>query len=182
VVSPSLRVENLVPWRRRTRARLVLLDRHLNVVAAEPEGLELLSPYVVTNPSGQAHLSLALPALAHAIEGARCGDDVVVEFARLWVHVRAIESDQGQRFALFVERSACREDLAGIDRRYGLTCREVEVLRALLQGYSAKEIAAMLGITRHTVIDHFKHLSRKMDARNRTDMVTKALGWRAAAP
>lgn len=49
-----------------------------------------------------------------------------------------------------------------------LTERETEVLRALSQGKSNKEIARELGLQEVTIKLHVKTLCRKLDARNRT--------------
>ena len=56
-----------------------------------------------------------------------------------------------------------------------LTNREAEVLAQLRQGNSNKEISKALDITETTVKLHIRSLSDKMDARNRTDIVIKAI-------
>jgi DNA-binding NarL/FixJ family response regulator len=56
-----------------------------------------------------------------------------------------------------------------------LTPREVEVLQAVANGLSNKEIARELGISLHTVKFHLESLMRKLGASSRTEAVTKAL-------
>lgn len=56
-----------------------------------------------------------------------------------------------------------------------LTPREKEVLSQLRQGNSNKEIARALNIAETTVKLHIRSLSDKLSARNRTDIVIKAI-------
>ncbi len=51
---------------------------------------------------------------------------------------------------------------------YGLSSRELEVLRLLAQGMSDREIADELFISRHTVMRHVSHILRKLDVDSRT--------------
>lgn len=59
--------------------------------------------------------------------------------------------------------------------RAALTKREAEVLAQLRQGHSNKEIARILDIAETTVKLHVRSLSDKFSARNRTDIVIKAI-------
>ncbi len=62
-----------------------------------------------------------------------------------------------------------------IDRfagRYGLSNRESQVLRLLLEGFSTRRVAAELGISPHTVRDHVKNLYRKTGAGSRSQLVS----------
>jgi len=67
----------------------------------------------------------------------------------------------------------------GTPRQRDLTDREEEVLRAIAQGYSNKEIAAQLGISVKTVESHKSNLMEKLDFTSRTDIVRYAVrrGW-----
>jgi DNA-binding NarL/FixJ family response regulator len=55
-----------------------------------------------------------------------------------------------------------------------LTPREVEVLAAIGEGLSNKEIARRLDISLHTVKFHIESLFRKLGARTRTQALAKA--------
>lgn len=57
----------------------------------------------------------------------------------------------------------------------GLTPREDEVLAELRRGHSNKEIARELGIAETTVKLHLRSISDKLNARNRTDIVIRAI-------
>jgi two-component system nitrate/nitrite response regulator NarL len=60
--------------------------------------------------------------------------------------------------------------------RSGLSPRELEILRALVDGKSNKAIARELGITEATVKVHLKALLRKVRVNNRTQAAIWALG------
>jgi DNA-binding NarL/FixJ family response regulator len=57
----------------------------------------------------------------------------------------------------------------------GLTAQEAAILRLVAGGYSNKEIARHLGIAMGTVKNHMSDILRKLDARDRTHAVLKAL-------
>lgn len=56
-----------------------------------------------------------------------------------------------------------------------LTEREAEVLAELRRGHSNKEIARALNIAETTVKLHLRSISEKLTARNRTDIVVRAI-------
>ncbi len=56
-----------------------------------------------------------------------------------------------------------------------VTEREVAVLQLLAQGESNKEIAVGLSISEHTVKSHVGNILAKLEARDRTEAVTKAI-------
>lgn len=59
-----------------------------------------------------------------------------------------------------------------------LTDREVAVLRLVAGGYSNKEIGRTLGISDGTVKNHLTEILGKLDARDRTHAVLKAIAYR----
>ena len=61
---------------------------------------------------------------------------------------------------------------------YGLTPRETEALKLLVDGMTDKAIARELGIAAITVRLHLHNVFRKLGARNRVDAVGIALGMR----
>ena len=68
--------------------------------------------------------------------------------------------------------AACVPDTAAAPE---LTARELEVLAALAEGASNKEIARRLGISPHTAKFHVASILEKLDATGRTDAVTHAV-------
>jgi DNA-binding CsgD family transcriptional regulator len=55
--------------------------------------------------------------------------------------------------------------------RYGLSPRENEVIRLLVQGLTTTAMADQLGISPHTIRDHIKHLYRKTQTRSRSELL-----------
>jgi len=55
-----------------------------------------------------------------------------------------------------------------------LSEREREVLNLLASGLSTKEIADSLIVSANTVKTHTRHIYDKLDARNRTQAITRA--------
>jgi DNA-binding CsgD family transcriptional regulator len=55
-----------------------------------------------------------------------------------------------------------------------LTPREKQVLELVSKGYSSKQIAHHLFISRHTVESHRKHLLKKLNVNNAAELVVKA--------
>jgi LuxR family quorum sensing-dependent transcriptional regulator len=60
-------------------------------------------------------------------------------------------------------------------RPYSLTAREIEILTWAARGKSARDIGAILGITKRTVDAHANAAVRKLGAVNRTHAVAVAL-------
>lgn len=63
----------------------------------------------------------------------------------------------------------------GITKGNILTRREKEILLLVIKAYTSKEIAEQLYISLHTVENHRKHLFQKLDVKNVTGLVQKAL-------
>lgn len=77
--------------------------------------------------------------------------------------LRAIRSPEG---------GADRE--AGLEqkcRSFGITRREVDVLRLIFKGYESKEISYELGITFNTVRSHIRHIYEKCRVQNRVELI-----------
>ena len=58
---------------------------------------------------------------------------------------------------------------------YGLTPREREVLRLLVEDHTQKEIAEMLFVSPHTVDTHLRNIYRKLEVHSRVGAIVKAL-------
>lgn len=59
---------------------------------------------------------------------------------------------------------------------HGLSPREEETMRLLIEGLTTSAIADQLSISRHTVRDHLKHLYRKTGTRSRGELVSLVAG------
>ncbi|MBO8430877.1 response regulator transcription factor [Spirochaetes bacterium] len=56
-----------------------------------------------------------------------------------------------------------------------LTTREAYILQLLTEGYDSSEISDMLYISTHTVKAHISAILKKLNAKNRTQAVYKAI-------
>ncbi len=55
-----------------------------------------------------------------------------------------------------------------------LSSRETEVLNLIARGYSRKEIASLLQLSRHTVVSHIRHIYEKLEVHSRNEAVYEA--------
>jgi len=78
-----------------------------------------------------------------------------------------------------VERLTHRQRYQGDGMTEGLTEREMEVLQAVAQGKSNREIGETLFISPHTVQVHVRNIFSKLDVNNRIEVVAYAVrqGW-----
>lgn len=60
-------------------------------------------------------------------------------------------------------------------RNYNLSKRELEVLQHLSEGKTKKGVAAISNISEHTVDTHIRSIYRKLDVRNRSAAIIKAV-------
>ena len=67
-------------------------------------------------------------------------------------------------------------DLGSLQREYGVTDRELEILQLVAVGKSNKEIAHMLYISEGTVKNHLYRIMRKLDVGNRTEIAVRLTG------
>lgn len=62
-----------------------------------------------------------------------------------------------------------------LDLPTALTAREIEVLRLIARGLSAKQVAQQLAIAPRTVEHHIDHARLKTQTRNRVHMIAHAI-------
>jgi DNA-binding CsgD family transcriptional regulator len=62
-------------------------------------------------------------------------------------------------------------DFAAVQTQYGLSKRELDVLKLICQGMSNKEIAGRLFISEHTAKDHVKRILQAFNAASRSEVV-----------
>ena len=61
-----------------------------------------------------------------------------------------------------------------------LSEREREVLKYIVHGYTSREIATQLGISKLTVDTHRKHIQQKMEVSNVAELIRAAVGLELA--
>jgi DNA-binding CsgD family transcriptional regulator len=92
-----------------------------------------------------------------------------------WIllHGTSLLSDGRRRVAVVVEPAHPARIIPLLMAAYGLTEREQEVTRLVLQGDSTTQIAERLVVSPHTVQEHLKHIFEKTGVRSRRDLVGK---------
>ena len=89
-----------------------------------------------------------------------------------WITLHAERLDDRQ-VSVVVEPTRPYELAAVICDAYGLTARERDVARLVVNGCSNKEIAETLWLSQWTVQDHVKKVFEKLDVHSRSELVTK---------
>jgi DNA-binding CsgD family transcriptional regulator len=92
-----------------------------------------------------------------------------------WVvlHGATLASGGTQRVAVIVEPAHPAHIAPLLMSAYGLSEREQDVTRLVLQGESTADIAAKLVVSAHTVQQHLKSIFEKTGVRSRRDLVGK---------
>jgi DNA-binding CsgD family transcriptional regulator len=89
------------------------------------------------------------------------------------LHGAALVSGAARRVAVIVEPAHPARIAPLLMSVYGLTEREQDVTRLVLQGNSTAEIAQRLMVSTHTVQQHLKSIFDKTGVRSRRDLVGK---------
>ena len=74
------------------------------------------------------------------------------------------------RFASVVPNLRKVEAARRKSKAFGLTRREIEIVRSVVAGYSNREIAARSSISENTVKSHLSHIFNKLGASNRVEL------------
>ena len=93
----------------------------------------------------------------------------------IWVvlHGASLVSGDSHRVAVIVEPAHPARIFPLLMAAYGLTAREQDVTRLVLQGNSTTEIAQELTVSTHTVQQHLKSIFDKTGVRSRRDLVAR---------
>ena len=86
-------------------------------------------------------------------------------FPVFWIRAFLLKSESAA--ALAVNEA----NMDAVKRKYGITQREAEITKLLLQGKSNKEIADQLCIAHHTVKNHVYRLYQKLEVNKRYQLV-----------
>jgi len=89
------------------------------------------------------------------------------------LHGASLVSDGRRRIAVILEPAHPARITPLLMAAYGLTEREQDVTRLVLQGESTTQIAERLVVSTHTVQEHLKSIFEKTGVRSRRDLVGK---------
>jgi len=161
---------------------LVVLDGRLRVESLTP-GVERWLEDLPDGEWGSGDLPSVVKSVAASAARSEDGPDDPgqVAMARVlgrsgtWivVHGAALVSPGPRRVAVIVEPAHPARISSLLMSVYGLTDREKDVTRLVLQGNATSEIAQSLFISPHTVQQHFKSIFDKTGVRSRRDLVAK---------
>jgi DNA-binding CsgD family transcriptional regulator len=117
----------------------------------------------------------ALRTAQHPDEPGQVAVSRVLSRSGTWVvlHGASLVSSESRRVAVIVEPAHPARIAPLLMSVYGLTDREQEVTRLVLQGDSTAEIAERLVVSTHTVQQHLKSVFDKTGVRSRRDLVGK---------
>jgi DNA-binding CsgD family transcriptional regulator len=128
----------------------------------------------------QGELPPAVLSVAHAAldQRAGCSDPAsvrVLSQRRGWVllHGQALAGSGGRRVAVTMQPAGRGRITPLLMAAYGLTEREEQVTRHVLQGASTARIADALCISPHTVQQHLKNIFEKTSVRSRRELVSQ---------
>jgi DNA-binding CsgD family transcriptional regulator len=127
-------------------------------------------PPAVLSVAGQARRSAEHSQAPGEVAVAR-----VLSRSGRWMvlHGASLVSDGRRRIAVIVEPAHPARITPLLMAAYGLTEREQDVTRLVLQGESTAQIAERLVVSPHTVQEHLKSVFEKTGVRSRRDLVGK---------
>jgi DNA-binding NarL/FixJ family response regulator len=129
-----------------TRARIILLSERIDTPEVT-QGLALGARGVVLKDSSP---DVLFASIRHVMSGG------------IWLgHACADRAESGLKKLTAARRQSCA---------FGLTPREVEIIRAVVAGCSNREIAARTSISENTVKSHLTHIFNKSGASSRVEL------------
>ncbi|RWM06980.1 helix-turn-helix transcriptional regulator [Mesorhizobium sp.] len=90
-----------------------------------------------------------------------------------WLLVHAARMERDGEVAIIIERARPVQIASLLIRAYGLSDREADVVRAVLQGLSTEQIARTTYLSPYTVQDYLKSVFVKTGVRSRRELVGK---------
>ncbi|HKT20430.1 MAG TPA: LuxR C-terminal-related transcriptional regulator [Stellaceae bacterium] len=164
---------------------LILLDERLRLETVTASAARLLEG--LAGEAGEKPAKGELPYAVYAVAakarlaGRAEGADAAAACAHLrtagggWLalHGCCLAGETQRGISVIIARAEPPSLAPAIGDAFGLTSREGEVMRHLLQGYSTKQIAAALHISPYTVQEHCTAIFDKAGVRSRRALVGK---------
>ena len=164
-------IEAIATARRRRAPRFVIVNEAAQIVMTSNEPAD--------SDAAEMPFSTALTAqLIAEIEAGKENEVFALISPTTVVRATPMSGSAGRFYALFVEHVESRDLLANASESYGLSLRELDVLRLVLHGMNTAEIAHRLCIAATTVNAHVKNIARKTKSTKRTEILAKLLGVR----
>lgn len=146
-----------------------------------------VAPWLAELPGGDWETREQLPPSVLAVAGRalRSAEGVdepgeiavarVLSLAGRWMvlHGAALVADGARRVAVIIEPAHPARITSLLMAAYGLTEREQDVTRLVLQGLSTTEIAARLSVSAQTVQQHLKRIFDKTGVHSRRELIGK---------
>jgi DNA-binding CsgD family transcriptional regulator len=159
---------------------LILLDKTGAIEAVTPAAERWLREMISPEPA-RGRLPQIVNAVAYRTLLAAEGDGEGMARARAptstgrWVvlHGSLFGAPAERKVAVIIEPARSPEIAPLIAEAYGLSGREREVTRLVLQGLSTSEIASELYLSPYTVQDHLKSIFDKMGVHSRREVAAK---------
>jgi DNA-binding CsgD family transcriptional regulator len=160
---------------------VVILDRNDEIAQISRGASERLAALATTVHDGDP-LSLVV-SIANAARLAGATADAPLPRARVrtpsgqWLVLHASPLDDALaatgQVVVTIEEARPPEIVSLVIAAYGLTPRERDVTRLVLQGVDTKEIAASLQVSTYTVQDHLKTIFDKAGVRSRRELIAQ---------
>ena len=164
-------MEAIATARRRRAPRFVIVNEQAQIVMTSSDPAD-------ADPADLAFSPALTAALIAEIESGKESEVFALISPTTVVRATPLNGNAGRFYALFVEYVESRDLLANASERYGLSLRELDVLRLVLHGMTTTEIAHRLCIAATTVHAHVKNIARKTKSTKRTEILAKLLGVR----
>jgi DNA-binding CsgD family transcriptional regulator len=160
---------------------LVILDERWDIESATPGAQRWLAELPDGDPEAGRLPSSVLTLAARARRLAQHPGGGEIAVSRVWtssgawvvLHGACLTSTGTPRIAVIIEPAHPSRIYPLLMSVYGLTEREKDVTRLVLQGASTTEIAAELVVSAHTVQQHLKSIFDKTGVHSRRDLVGK---------
>jgi DNA-binding response OmpR family regulator/DNA-binding CsgD family transcriptional regulator len=160
---------------------MLAVDAHGRIQWATPQAQQILAQLAGNTDAETAQVAAVelppevrtwLRRLAQAADEGGVNDNVVAAAQELRIRFRLLSRVSEDEILLVIQQAAPMEvERSGIEKlqkHFGLTSREAEVLYWLSQGKSNRDIAEILGISTRTAHKHLEHVYNKLGVESRS--------------
>jgi DNA-binding CsgD family transcriptional regulator len=166
----------------------IILDQDQSMIAATEQARRWIDRLGISGPNPAEPLPPYIYVLAARVAASRQRQPARVRARAAdgtWVVIRAAALTTGSGaaagYAITLEAAPADDLVPLLMRAWGLTRREREVARLVIDGRSTEDIATALFISEHTVRGHLKTMFAKVGVSRRQDMAATLTGRTPAA-